>query len=282
MFKNLSLRWLILFFVAFSLAGCTLPQVSIAPTGTPVTIIPAVQLAETLTPIMNPVPNTLYLGTFDGQDAIFNTNSELQKYSENGVEKSSPMIGEITLSEKAEHIQPFDFKNLENPQPLFSMQDQALGVINFIFDRNREQVYVSFVFNAGAAGRNSIYRVTLATHEAQEVWKNEIGAGSRYGKYQGSATLIQAKGSYLVMGIAPCYGCDGTSVPSDTLLLNVSTGVEKVLGSAGNISVDPDTNKVSYQHLAETKTACDAGPGCNDGYETTYTPAGDMIEETLP
>jgi hypothetical protein len=285
MFKNLLLR-LILFFGFFVLAGCTMPEVSIASTNAPATATPTAHPAETLTPILQPLVNTVYLGTFNGEDAIFNTSSDLQKYFENGIEESSPLIGELTLSENVEHIQPFDFRNLENPQQLASLQGRLAGPANFIFDRSREQLYISLIFHDDAVpmGRNSIYRMVLATHEYQEVWKNEVGTPNKYGEnYLGNAILTQVKGNYLVMGIYPCYACDGTSSPSDIVLLNINTRAERVLGTIGNVSIDLAMNKVSYQNLVETKAVCgDPSPVCNDGYQLIYTPAGDVIEESLP
>lgn len=284
MLRNLSSLFYICLVVT-ALTGCALPRTTPPPSpvptvaeatidNPPTATIPAPTSAPTY-----PVPNTLYLGVFDGQDAIFITNSELQKYGPVDAEKSSPSIGDLILvGSEAHHQQSFDFKDLQKPQPLFSPGDQNFDVANFILDATREELFVSLVTGA----TNQIYKVVLASHDYQVVWTNEIRNGSRYGKFKGIASLSQAKGDYLVMGIGPCYGCE-FSTPADSIVLNVSTRAELVLGSVGNISLDLDVGKVSFQHLVEVKATCEPSPGCNDdGFTTLYEPSGDGVEKKLP
>ncbi len=278
MVRKLSLL-VIVFFIALVLAACNMPQVSINSTAAPATTTELPQpmaAANTATPILNLVDNTLYLGKLEGQDAIFITNKSLQNYQDGDVQKNSPTAGAVTLATKAEQRYPFEFKGLENPQYLFTLPDETF-VTSFLFDGSHERLFVSLV----SGFRNDIYQFTPATRDYQKIWTNEMDH-SRYGSHKGLASFVQAAGNYLVLAVAPCDGCDGTTVPPIMVVLNISTGTEKALEGFGNVSVNVETNKVSYQKLEETKTACDPSPGCNDGFISTYTPAGDVIEDSLP
>ena len=283
MVRKLSL-FMIVFFVALALAGCNLPQVSTDSTAAPATAtaIPQPTAADTATPTLNLVDNTIYLGKLEGKDALFITNKSLQKYWDGDVEKNSPTVGAVTLSINNEQRQPFEFKNLEDAQSLFTLPDETF-IRCVTFDASRERLFFSLISGVSRL-RNDVYLFTPATHDYQKIWTNEMNdTHSRYVRHRGTASFAQVAGNYLVLAVSPCYACDGTTGWPLMVVLNISTGAEKVLDGFGNVSVNLDTNKVSYQKLKETKNACDPSPGCSDdGYFSTYAPAGDFIEGSLP
>ena len=293
MVRKLSL-FMIVFFVALALAGCNLPQVSMDATVAPpkdtaipqptaadtATAIPQPTVADTATPTLNLVDNTIYLGKLEGKDALFITNKSLQNYWDGDGKKNSPTVGAVILSNNAEQRQPFEFKNLEDAQYLFTLPDETF-IRCVTFDDSRERLFFSLISGVSRL-RNDVYLFIPATHDYQKIWTNEMNKHSRYVRHRGTASFAQVAGNYLVLAVSPCYACDGTTGWPLMVVLNISTGAEKVLDGFGNVSVNLDTNKVSYQKLKETKNACDPSPGCNDGYFLKYAPAGDFIEASLP
>jgi hypothetical protein len=229
------------------------------------------------------VPDSLYLGTLEGKTALFITNDELQRYTEDGVAKSSPFIGLLSYPDRGPYIHPFDFRELESPQQLFAVQGQILAMANYVFDAERQQIFVSLVLSdSGSMPENRIYGVTLGVHDADVLWRNEIGPGSRYGEYQGSANVDQAAGDYLVLSITPCYACEPFP-PWHTIVFNTDSRTEKALGQVGEVSIDLDADTVSYRFLVPEKIPCEPSPGCSDdGTRTVYEPAGEVMTEDLP
>ena len=291
--KLLNINFVIILFLLSACAGSSAAQLATATMDmnaiqTSVAQIQA-PLTQTTVPSATstpasriPVPNSLYLGKVEGRDGLFVTNSGLQLYYEDGVEKIDPFIGLLTFFDDGQHIQPFHFNGLENPKQLFSLQNQILGVANFVFDAEREQFIVSLILlDDEPWPNNKIYRVTIGTQDYQEVWMNEIGSGSRYGESKGSADIVLIKENYLVLNIMDCYACE-TFSPSNALVLNLTSGEEKMLGSVGSVSIDLQKNIVSYQQLAMIQVSCEPSPGCDIGYRTIYEPAGEVYTEELP
>ncbi len=229
-----------------------------------------------------PAINSLYLGAYEEQNGIFVTNEALQRYFEDGEEKTHPYVGLLTYSDGG-NIHPYDFNNLDAPEQLFSVDEQVIGITNFALEAGNEQIFASVILSGTTpySATNKVYGGSLTTNEFQEVWMNEVGSGSAYAGYQGSAHIDLVQENFVVMRIMPCYACESFS-PGNAVILNTAMGTEKVFGEVGNVAIDVETNTVSYQYLAPIQAPCDPSPGCEDGYRTIYEPAGEVFTEELP
>ena len=271
-------NWLLLviLFDVCALPACV-PASSIAAT-TPA--MPTASATPTLAASQIPALNTLYLGVFEGQDAIFVTDSKIQQNS------ADPYSGMLTTAD-AHHRQPFSFVDLENPRQLFSVPGQTVTLVNFVFDREKAGLYVAVAaFDEAWPGGSAIATVYEVLPEApgfRAVWFNYIrGASNKYSGYEGVAHVDQVQGNSIVISLMPCYGCE-PHLPWLVLVNNTTSGAEKVLGEVGNVAIDMERRIVTYQNLAPVQTPCEPSPGCsNDGYRTDYEPAGPVLEEALP
>jgi len=254
--------------VETSVAGtlAAMPGATSAPAPT------ATEAAQpTSEPVTNAVAGNLYIGTVEGQSAVFVPDA------------NNPASGALALADNSQRS-PFNFSDLQDARLLSAAPNPALQTVNFIFDSSHERLFISAAVPDASSTftDNAVYSVPLQTHMPQEVWRNKLSPnGSRYGKYQGAATLVLAQGDYLVLSVAPCWGCE-YATPSDSIVLNLKTAAEKNLGEIGNVSIDSAAGTVSYQLLAPVQVTCDPGPGCDNGYSTDYQPAGKSASEALP
>jgi len=255
---------------------CLLP--ACAPTA------PATAITPPTPALTAPQLNTLYLGTTaEGKEAVFLTNPEIQQANAGATD-----MGVLTFSD-GQQTQPFNFKDLKNPQPFYAQGAEILEVTNFAFDPERVHFYFSVVLSNGAGPegktlQTSVYKLTSQAPGNWQIWVNDIVGGMpKYGDHQGNTYIDQAQGDYLVVRVMPCYACGGSTVPGLVLVLNANTRAEKVLNLAGNVTINLEQKTVSYQTLAPVQVACQPGPGCGeDGSMTGYEPAGEVLVEALP
>ena len=115
----------------------------------------------------------------------------------------------------------------------------------------------------------------------REVWTMEIGS-NKYPGFPGGAVIDQVAGHFIVLRLFDCFGCEpGPLQP--ILVLNTDTGREKFLGEVGDVILDLRANTVLYRNLQAFREKCEPNPACdNDGYETVYAPAGEVLTEQLP
>jgi hypothetical protein len=132
----------------------------------------------------------------------------------------------------------------------------------------------------------AIYQLRPDAPGYTRLWANSISKMNNfYPGYYGSAKISQVQGGYLVVQVAPCYGCSPGG-PSLVLVLNSATRAERVLGPVGNVNLDLDQNRVTYQEFVENKIPCDGGENCvaaDDGsYTIDYVPDGEILSADLP
>jgi hypothetical protein len=171
-------------------------------------------------------------------------------------------------------------------------QDPIEYLPSFSFDPERKRFYFSVVIEPEVNGVRvlvaAIYQLIPDAPGYTRLWANSIGKMNNfYPGYYGSAKISQVKGGYLVVQVVPCYGCSPGG-PSLVLVLNSATRAERVLGTIGNVNLDLDQNRVTYQQLVEKKVPCgtNGGEGCfsdSDGdYMFDYVPDGDILSADLP
>lgn len=227
-----------------------------------------------------PMTNTLYLGTTaDGEDAVF------LPYP------NDPNLGTLTTADR--HINSsVKFVDIKDPQAFFIQQYKIEYLPSFSFDPEREHFYFSVVLMPEVNGVQiavaAIYQLTPDAPGYTRLWANSIDKRNNfYPGYYGSASISQVNGGYLVVQVVPCYGCSPGG-PNLVLVLNSATRAERVLGTVGNVNLDLDQNRVTYQQLVEKKVPCgsNGGESCfsdPDGdYMINYVPGGDVLSADLP
>jgi hypothetical protein len=227
-----------------------------------------------------PVTNALYLGTTaDGQDAVYLPYQD------------DPNHGTLTTTDGRINSS-VKFTDIKDPQAFFIQQDPIEYLPSFSFDPERKRFYFSVVIEPEVNGVRvlvaAIYQLIPDAPGYTRLWANSIGKMNNfYPGYYGSAKISQVKGGYLVVQVVPCYGCSPGG-PSLVLVLNSATRAERVLGTIGNVNLDLDQNRVTYQQLVEKKVPCgtNGGEGCfsdSDGdYMFDYVPDGDILSADLP
>jgi hypothetical protein len=222
--------------------------------------------------------NTPYLVTTeDGKDAVFLPYPNDLTH------------GDLTTAEGL-HL-PVKFTDLKDPQAFFIQQETIEYLRSFSFDPERERFYFAVVLmpevNDVQVRVAAIYQIIPDAPGYIRLWANSIDKRNDfYPGYYGSAGILQVKGEYLVVQIAPCFGCSPV-VPNLVLVLNSVTRAERVLGTVGNVNLDLDQNRVTYQELVEKKVPCDGGENCfsdgnGGGYMINYVPGGDVLSADLP
>lgn len=251
-------------------------------------IPPAVQPSPTFiivsvsqVPDSTPQGDSLYLGVYQGKDALFITDKEKQKYHDTGaVSITDPMVGELTMADGSRRI-PFNFKELINPRKLLS--DPIYSVESFSMDSSRSTGYISLLYltNDKKDLLNKILQVKLSNLSVNELWSNTIGS-DKYPKGKGYVLIDQVIGEkYLTLTIISCYACEGS--PVGTIVLNINSKEEKYYEMVGDMQFNLQGNTLTYKKLSPFKEACEPSPGCgNNGERTVFKPAGDVLTDTLP
>lgn len=238
---------------------------------------------------MVPQENTVYLGTYQGVDAIFITNKELGKYyeGEEGVEKFSPYKGSWRFPQGLGQY-PSDYKDLQNPKRILVLQSEVLQDNNFLLSDNKKFIYLSIMLETKTANiypdnvTNHIYRVNLDNLQSEELWTHDMSP-NKYKGAGGATTInkISSDNNFFVLSIHDCYACEGTE--AGLIIINTQTKAEKYFPKIGNVQFNLQDGSFTYQNLAPTKEPCQYGPGCDsDNTRTVYKPSGQVFTEKLP
>lgn len=232
-----------------------------------------------------PEKNTLYLGTYNGTDAIFLTDEEKQKYFDPGaVPKTSQYIGELQTAGGVGYT-PFDFKKLQGPKKIFSSSQKIHSVNSFKLNNSKSVAYVALNYGNEVNGQypgitNKIIQIKLGSLVSNEVWSNEVGSN----KYEGGKGVAYietvTEDKFLTFWVGSCYACEGG--PAGTVILNISTKKENYFRDIGNIQFNITSNTFSYQKLVPFQESCDPSPSCDNGQRTVMKPSGQSYTENLP
>lgn len=253
----------------------------ITPSPVEATIVPIISRA----PDQTPLENTLYVTTYQGKQAVFYTNKQLQKYFDtNSVEQSDPNIGDIAFSDSG-GVSDVDYRKLQNPQRILEVGAEIWGV-SFKVDQSNDIVFVhvTMPISQPAQSPNDVqektYKVNLKSLQSEIVWTH-IHASKKYPGVSGGAYLINVfDDTYAIYSLINCYGCEGTEVGQ--LIVNSLTKKEKFMEQIGNVQIQPGATNFSYQKLSPFKEPCEDGYGCENGYRTTNKPSGSVLTEKLP
>lgn len=238
-------------------------------------------------PDIIPQANVLYLGTYQGAEAIFVTNSKLSEYFEAGVKKTSPSIGTLKKIDGS-GLTPFDYKNLQDPKKVLMLSSNVQQINNLKSSEDKTFIYLSIMLETKTSNlypdnlTNHIYRINLKDLTSDDLWSHDMSPN----KYKGAAGAAYVKGfskdnNYLVLSVFGCYACEGSE--AGELVLNNQTKNEKYFEKIGNVQFNLSDGTFTYQKLAPFKEPCDPSPGCDsDNTRTVYKPSGQVFTEKLP
>ncbi len=231
-----------------------------------------------------PEINTIYFGENEGEDAVFITNEKLQKYFENGVQKSSQTVGQLRTQSSGES--PYDFKNLAKPKKLVNIKGQVEQVINFkVLEGNL--LYISLVVKTASSLaypdnlKNMVLKINLDDLSNEEIWSFDFSTG-KYGNAKGAAGIekVSTDGSLLVLNLLECYACEPKV--AGQIILNSKSKNEKYLEDIGNVLFQLNEEKFTYQKLESQEETCNQAIGCDNGKRTVLKPSGETFSENLP
>lgn len=237
-----------------------------------------------------PLKNNLYLGIYQGEDALFLTTDYLSGYFEKGIKKTSQTIGQLTfMNGGARH--PIDYSKLENPKRIFPATEKVGHANNFAFNDEKSFIYVSLNYRDNPAWQTSkLYQINLNNLASEELWVHDVG-DDKYASddpYTSKGDAVVEKvfnDEYLTLGIYSCDGCESL-YPRGIVLLNIQTKKEKYLGYVGDIKIDLSANTVSYKKINSFKEPCQPSTGefdtCDAGQRTVYKPSGQVFTQKLP
>jgi hypothetical protein len=275
-----------LFFTCLLLTACTTMEVGLEARATTTSIVPGATSTATAlpvtptpilaTPIAPPEVNQFYLGTLLGQPVLFVRSPNNQ----------SDFVGEPYLGmvrdEKGYGQSPFDLRQIDFPRPVF-LNSEATS-FDFKLDAVTDRLYLSlYIANPDRPDflKNPILEIDPKTSAQRQVWFNETSQ-DKYPGYKGGAQIDQAVGGFLALKLNPCFACDSAE-PRPTLMVNTTTGTERLLGLVGDVRLKVDDKAAEYRKLEPTRQKCEPNPICGaDGYMTIYEPAGEVIVEPLP
>jgi hypothetical protein len=242
-------------------------QISL-PVSTPSILPAAVVPVETQAPTPNPpVSNSLYIGTVNGEKAIFVTSDRARADYEYHF-SSYPYLGKLYFSDGSEF--DFNFKDLVDPQLLLTIPENE---DQFEVANSGSRVYISGIKHSADSSSPLdslyVYFVDLETGAYREIWRGQPGF------------IDKIWDDYLLIELLPCTHCS-PSLFREKIILNGITGSIKELGEVGDVSFTAENNSVWYRHLTPIEVPCDPGEGCEDGFYTDYEPSGKYFSETLP
>lgn len=291
-----------------------MPQVSsakISPMATVRATVPAhailqvqASIAPSLPPTLDsrvavgvPRPNTLYWGQAGGRPALFVRNSSSLEDPNRGL--LLYLDGNNGSFENS-----FDFQKLLRPHAVYT-SELRVDLADAKRDSEENYVYASLILDQTPTCQpggindqptpcpnmqvvNRLIEIDLTTLVSREIWAHDLFSDA-YPRYHGAVVIEQVinpveagRDRYLILRLLPCYACEPYP-PHAMLVLNVNTGKEVYLGKVGNVRVDLNEQRVTYQDLGVQRVKCDPSPVCgDDGTAPVYLPTGDLLKQPLP
>jgi hypothetical protein len=249
-----------------------------------------------------PQPDTFYLAIYGGDPVIY--------YRGEGTKTMiwmMYMLGQMSLSMQNNEYyylgDVVDLNDLSRSQPIrqpLTVDFRKLEDLHklFIFDRyatfinvleNPDKSYIVFSFVGGPSDMtNYVYQVNLKTYKSKEIWQHEILTGNPP-LSRGTAFVMQfVPDKYAVFDLVANNPPPAES-PAGTVIVNMQTGKEKVLGPAGGVGdvhIDLDNDTVFYKLLGKANIPCEKpkDPICfpGDTYKFGYKPLGTTHLQSLP
>lgn len=215
-----------------------------------------------------------YEGMVSGLQPIGPTEGQFIQYANN----MSPMM--MNRMMQAQYV---DFRKLQYPKRLFTF-DRYATIENIQLSPDNTYLVMSIV-GGKSDDTNYIYQVNLKTSSSQKIWEHKLRTGHH----------PLNKGFAYVTGFLPDRfvtfdiiqgNPPPTAMPQGTVIVNMQTGVEKILGIVGDTSINISKNVVSYKNLGNTSVPCEGkyDPVCfpGDTLKYNYTPVGPILTQPLP
>ena len=231
-----------------------------------------------------PEKNTLYFGTYNNDQKLFFTNTDIQERG------SAPYDG-FLFQQTGDN---FDFRKLSGFKKIFSSDRKIESINDFVLNDAQNVIYVSLQIdnqngqNYPNNESNKVFQIDLRSLAVQEVWSRDIGVRSeKYPNVDGPAYLNKIAGDkYLVLDMYGCFACGGGDHFEGMIVLNLATKAEKYLAypNIGNIRFNLANQTFSYQKLAPVADPCDHSDSieCQGIRITAYKPSGAPMNERLP
>lgn len=233
-----------------------------------------------------PEENTLYFGYHHATPVVFLRRDE-QKSADSNV-----YLGDL---EESQQIPFFDFRDIAEPQKIFSAGAEVQSIESFTIDNSSEKdiIYVLLAYDDDeivdlltgvmfATPVNKLIRIDPETLVDTEIWSHKVGSET-YSGADGPAYIDSVfDDQYIALGLFDCPNCEGRR--AGTLLLNRVTGREKYYQDTDNIVWSDARKKVFYQKLKPFIEPCYEGSfNCgDDGEHTVYRPSGLFLSDNLP
>jgi hypothetical protein len=236
-----------------------------------------------------PQLNTVYTAMYNNEPILF------YKYANMITAPSEPIgpsFGMYVPMDKAlspelinsmMNAQYVDFRQLQNPKKLFTFTSYAT-IENIRLSNDKTYMVISFI-GGSMDQTNYIYQVNLKTAETKSIWQHDERTGNPPFNL-GEAYVTQfIPNQYVVFDIITNNPPPG-EMPEGTVILNMQTGNEKVLGVAGDVQVNLTNNKLSYKEISQVEVPCKKprDPVCfvGDTYKYGYEPTGETHTQALP
>jgi len=258
--------------------------VAVEPVPEPVTVVePIVRTPSEITGEIDaePLTNTIYIGQYNGQHAIYFKRDvdDFNQPSNNSQRILQAKADGGFLQENTK-----TYADIQNPVRIATMPNQFSAVFTYQLSQYNDFFLISLIETRGDQVKSVIYKIDLKSKQIEEVWSK----GTLESRYEMSGFvstgILSEDDKYLAFSIGPCGGCDAPT-PSKTVIINLTTKAEALLGYYGNLRFDLVNNKVIGNEYIQVETApCgNGGIGCNEnGFFVEYQPIGAEQSLALP
>jgi len=224
----------------------------------------------------------LYLTADKNESGIYYTNEHLVGTSKNSSRELGPYTG-IFIGFDSDRVDTGLFHFLKDPTPI--THDMYVNSIDqLIASPSNNFVYLLLNSSAevGLTPEVALYRVDLGDLSTQKMWTSTFANGTR--EREGVVRIDDVVGDkYIVLTVYSCFECEGGI--EGELIVNAESGFEKYIADVFELSVDLDSETLSYLKLQLVKADCDSNnnPWCSeDGTVEVKQPSGEVVTEPLP
>lgn len=236
-----------------------------------------------------PQLNMVYIATYNNEPILFYKYADMIKAPS---EPIGPSFGMYVPMDKAlspelinsmMNAQYVDFRKLQNPKRLFEFDNYAT-IENIRLSNDKKYMVISFI-GGPMDQTNYIYQVNLDTAQTKNIWQHIERTGSAP-LNMGEAYVTQfIPDRYVVFDIIT-DNPPPAEMPEGTVIVNMQTGNEKILGISDDVRINLGDNIVSYKTISKVEVPCEKprDPECyvGDTYKYAFEPTGETHTQALP